>query len=183
MRLAIPEREARLAEFQVVEDAQGQIVGAIGFEIHQRDARIHSEAFRDFSQADAARAKLWTRLNALAINHGLVRLWTQESAPFWSHNGLQPASEEFARKLPEPWKQFGGNWSVLKLKDEEVLASLDKEFAMFMEAERARTSQTMEKARRLKTIITAVALLAGVVLIGLAVYLFVSRQAGAVPPP
>jgi hypothetical protein len=183
MRLPVAEREQRLAEYQVVEDDQGKIVGVLGFEICQRDARIHSEAFGDFSQADAARAKLWTRLNALAINHGVCRFWTQETAPFWSHNGLQSPTEELARKLPKPWEQLGGNWSVLKLKDEEAMASLDKEFAMFMEAERARTAETMEQARRLKTGITAIALIAGLVLISLAIFLFLSRQTGPLPPP
>src|ERR1051325_4145281 len=83
MRLPAAELEKRLTEFQVIEGPDGKIIGAIGFQLADRAARIHSEAFSDFGFADAARAAFWERVQNLASNHGVFRLWTQENAPFW----------------------------------------------------------------------------------------------------
>ena len=56
MRLPADELEKRLTEFQVVEAADGQIVGAIGVQIIRQHALLHSEGYTDFAVADAALA-------------------------------------------------------------------------------------------------------------------------------
>src|SRR5262245_24687114 len=83
MRLPVEDLEKRLTEFQVAEAEDGRIVGTVGLQTVARHARIHGEAFADFAAADAVRPQFWERIQTLAINHGIVRLWTREEAPFW----------------------------------------------------------------------------------------------------
>jgi hypothetical protein len=176
MKFSVPDLEKQLTGFQVAVNAEGQIVGAVGFEMQQRHGRIHSEAYSDFSAADVVRPLLWTRLQSLCSNHGVLRLWTQEISPFWSHNGLTPPGDEAERKkLPEAWSALEGNWLTLKLKDEEAIASLDKEFALFMESEKARTAGALDQARKLKVVATVIAFIAAFAGFGAALYLFVNR--------
>lgn len=87
------ELERRLTEFQVVETLDGQLFGALGMEISGRHGRLHSEAFSDFALADVLRPHLWERMQSVATNHGLVRVWTREKTPFWCHSGLHPATD------------------------------------------------------------------------------------------
>ena len=51
VRLPAGDLEKRLTEFQVVEAADGQIVGAIGVQIIGRHALLHSEGYTDFAAA------------------------------------------------------------------------------------------------------------------------------------
>lgn len=159
MKYPAEELARRITEFQVAEGADGKVLGAVGLQMAQRQGRIHSEAFGDFSVADHVRPLLWDRLNALAANHGLLRLWSQEQAPFWSHCGLVKADPEALEKLPEGWRGSPGSWLTLKLKEDiaEVI-SADKEFAMYMAAEKERTARAMQQAKMLKAIATLVAL-------------------------
>jgi hypothetical protein len=158
MYLAAEDLAKRITEFQIAESTEAKLVGAVGLQILDRQGRLHSEAFTDFSLADALRPQLWERLQSVATNHGLVRLWTQEQAPFWGQCGLANADSESLQKLPAGWRQLSGQWRTLKLKDdiEEVL-SVDKEFALFMESERQRTQRAFQQARVLKFIATLLA--------------------------
>ena len=171
MRLPVEDLDKRLTEFQVVETREGQIAGVIGFRMLHGQGWLHSEAFADFSVADTVRPLIWERIKTLSSNHGVLRLWTQESAPFWSRNGFQSASTEALKKLPEPWRESNGKWLTLQLKNEEAIASLDKELAMFMEAERRRTARAFERARVLKFIAMLVAVVFAVFVIGAIIYL------------
>ncbi len=157
MRLPVPDLEKRLTEFQVAEDAAGRIVGAIGFQMTDRQARIHSEAFPDFAAADPVRPLFWERLQVLMLNHGIVRIWTQEQAPFWKQHGLNPANPDALKKLPAAWAHSSEAWFTLKSKDEETIVSLEKELALFMEAEKQRTARAFQQARVLKFIATLLA--------------------------
>ena len=167
MRFPAGDLARRVTEFQVAADAHGRVIGAIGLQIAERQARIHSEGFTDFALAEELRPRLWDRLNSLANNHGLLRLWTQEDAPFWSRCGLQRPDDEALQKLPELWRAHKGSWLTLKLKDDlQTLASADQEFALFMAAEKLRTTRLLGRAKMLKVIATlmAVALLAAVII-------------------
>lgn len=167
----------RVTEFQIAESAESELVGAVGLEIAQKQGRIHSEAFTDFSLADQLRPMLWERLHAVATNHGLLRLWTQEKAPFWSHCGLSKADPEALQKLPAAWKTECPDWLTLKLKEDlETLVSLDKEFAMFMDSEKERTARAFQHAKILKIVATLIAL--GLFIVVLAAAFFVLRRGG-----
>ena len=133
----------RITEFQVAENGDLTIVGAVGLQITDRQGRVHSEAFTDFALADTLRPQLWT----------------QEQAPFWSRRELGNADAEALEKLPAAWRVLTGHWLTLKLKEDlEEVISADKEFALFMESERQRTQRSFQQARALKFIATLIAL-------------------------
>jgi len=171
MRLPADELERRLTEFQVVETADGQILGAIAVQIIRQHARLHSEAYADFSVADAARQLFWERIQAIASHHGVFRLWTQENSTFWSRCGFRIVITESLVHLPEEWKRFEGKWYSLQLKSEAAFATLEKELTMFRKSEKQRTTQTLDQARTLTTIITVIGFVIGIALIGFAFYL------------
>jgi N-acetylglutamate synthase-like GNAT family acetyltransferase len=184
MRLPDTDLERQLTDFQVVSDDTGLVVGTVAFQISLRHARIHSEAYEDFGLAEYARPVLWARIQTLATNHGLARLWTQEQSPFWSRNGFQPATEEALEKLPSNWDRFSTSWLTLKLKDEDTLASLDKEFALFVESEKQQRGQLLSQAKIVKTVIVAGLILISIALSVAAIWLFIrQRSGGSLPPP
>lgn len=159
----------RITEFQVAESSEGTLVGAVGLQIAEKQGRVHSEGFTDFALADHLRPMLWDRLQSVATNNGLLRLWTQENAPFWHHCGLAKADSEALAKLPSAWRSLPQDWLTLKLKDElEEVVSADKEFALFMEAEKQKSQRALQQARVLKVIATLLAVaLCIVVVVGL----------------
>lgn len=178
MRLPADELERRLTEFQVVETADGEVVGAIGVQFSKQHALIHSEGYFDFGIADAARQLFWERIQTLSANLGVFRVWTQERSPFWKSFGFQPPSSEILDRLPEEWRnEFVGGWLTHQLKNEEVItAALEKQFAGFMAGEKKETDWLAEKARNLRTAITVAGFAIGILGILIAAYLFIHRN-------
>lgn len=157
--------EKSFKEFQVVESAEGELLGALGMQIFGLEGFLHSEVFAHPEQADLLRDMLWARIQILAQNHGLVRMWTYFATPFWHRNGFQAPSPEILARLPEPLAGTRGNWIFIQLKEETApAASLDKEFAMFKEAEREQTEKIFRQARVMKMI---------AIILGIAVFLLV----------
>ena len=60
---------------------------ASGFSSASATGASHSEAFTDFAIADTARELLWNRIQTLASNHGILRVWTTEKTLFWRRSG------------------------------------------------------------------------------------------------
>jgi N-acetylglutamate synthase-like GNAT family acetyltransferase len=177
MLLPADELEKRLTEFQVAEAADGQLLGAIGIQIVRQHAWLHSESYLDFGHADAARQLFWNRIQTLASNHGVFRLWTQESSPFWSQLGFRPANAARLAELPTEWQSAKGEWFMLQLKDEQaIINALDKDFAAFMSTERLKTERTYEQARTLKTIITVIGFTIAILCFIVVGYLLIHRN-------
>lgn len=171
MNFAVEELAPRITEFQVAESAAGGLLGAVGLHVVERQGCVHSEAFTDFALADYLRPLLWDRIQALALNQSLLRLWTREQAPFWSHCGLVPAEAEGLEKLPAVWRGPVAGWLTLKLRDDvDVIIKADQEFALFMQAEKQRTAKSLQQARMLKTL--AVILAFGVLALAMAAMLY-----------
>ena len=159
MHLPHDELGKRITEFQLAETADGKLLGAVGLQLAERQGRVHSEAFFDFAHADLVRPLLWERIQAVARNHGLLRLWSREQAPFWNHCGMQKADEDVMQKLPAVWRGEPAEWRTLKLRDDlETVMSLDKEFALFKESEKQRTARAFYQARILKVIAVVISL-------------------------
>ena len=177
MGFPVDDLAKRITEFQVAEGPQAKVVGALGLQIAERQGRIHSECFSDFALAEQLRPLLWDRVHSVAINHGLLRLWTQEQAPFWNHCGLVVADAPTLEKLPAPWRATSSlPWLTLKLKEDIVtVVSLDKEFALFMESEKQRTARAFQHARLLKALATLIAL-AVLVLVMAAAFFIIRRR-------
>jgi len=171
--LSNAELQNRLTEFQVAESVDGKFLGAIGMQIAEKQGRIHSEGFKDFALADQLRPLLWERLQSVATNHGLFRIWTQERAPFWSRTGLNPPKAEMLQKLPALWKNLSGEWLALQLRDDAAIEAIsgDKEFEMFMASEKQSTQRMFGQARVLKFIAMAIAVLLAIFVIFVAIYL------------
>lgn len=182
MAFTTPDLEKRLTEFQLAETAEGKIIGTVALQVISGQGLIHSEAFADFSVADDVRPLLWERLQAVAMNHGLFRLWTREEAPFWGRCGLAVAPDAVLSRLPERWRGAAIRWLTLQLRDETAgTHSVEREFDLFMAAERQRTQAALDRAKMLKTIATIVAvMLAGVVLVA-SLYFLTRNPRGLMP--
>jgi N-acetylglutamate synthase-like GNAT family acetyltransferase len=174
MRLPADALESRLTEFQVVEHG-GEVAGAIGFQIVRTAALLHSEGYSDFSVADPARELFWERIQKLASNHGVFRLWTQENSPFWRHWGFQPADAENLERLPAEWKNSEEPWLTLELKNEAVInAALQNQFAGHLATEKKSAEEISARAKKVTTVVTI--LLFGFFFICLAVVLYLIKQ-------
>jgi N-acetylglutamate synthase-like GNAT family acetyltransferase len=176
MRLPADDLGRRLTEFQVVESGDN-IAGAIGFQIAGSAGLLHSEGYSDFSVADAARNLFWERIQKLAANHGVFRLWTQENSPFWLRWGFQPAGTEILERLPDEWKISGEKWFTLELKNEDAInAALKNRFAGFMDDEKKKTAQVSAQAKKLATLITIGGFAVFFVCIAILIYLIKRRN-------
>jgi hypothetical protein len=174
--------EKRLTEFQVAEDSDGKVVGAIGFLMAGRHGQIHSETYSDFSVTDFVRPLFWERLQILATNHGILRVWTREEAPFWKQNGLLAASVEALKKLPPQWADAAEPWLTLQLKNEDAISSVEKEVSLLLITEKQKTAKVVGQAKQFRKVLTVLAFLIVAVVFGLAMYAYIRhRQAGVLP--
>jgi N-acetylglutamate synthase-like GNAT family acetyltransferase len=155
--------EKRFKEFQVVVNEEGQLLGAIGLKVTGCEGLLHSEAFVHPEQADLLRQRLWERIKTVAQNHGLVRVWTQLEAPYWRQIELQAAPPEL--QVPADFGGATSKWLYVQLREEKANpVNIEKEFALFREAEKEATERLFRRARVLKMV-------AGVV--GVVVFLLV----------
>lgn len=177
MHVSEDDLERRLTEFQIVVDANGAFLGAIGLQVSREHARLHNEGFTDFSIADAARDLFWQRVQVLCSNHTVFRIWTQERSPFWKTFGFRPPDAETRARLPAEWQnEFEGAWLTLQLKDEAAIAAaLGTDLAGLMEAEKRQTESVREKAQTLRTTVTVIGFAIGILCIGAAIYLLIHR--------
>jgi N-acetylglutamate synthase-like GNAT family acetyltransferase len=165
------ELELRLTDFQVATDGQGNLLGALAFEIAGHQGRMHHEAFHDFGLADPLRGLLWKKIQLLAQNKSVFRVWTQENAPFWRNAGLQAPDREALALFPAKWSNDQGAWLTLQLRGAAAISALavDVEFANYVRAERERIEA---RSKVMKNIAMAAAILFGLLLFGLAIYAF-----------
>lgn len=176
MRYSPVELERRLTEFQVIEGVDGTIHGTIGLEINVRQGRLHSECFGDFSLSEAFRELLWSRMQNLTANHGISRLWIQETAPYWKQLGFHPATPEELTRLPAAWIPLPNEWLTLRLKAEEAFESpVEKEFEQFKAMERARTEQALARTKLANQIATMVAVILALLIMVASIYVWVHR--------
>jgi N-acetylglutamate synthase-like GNAT family acetyltransferase len=160
-QLPVAELEKRFTEFQVAASSTGEVAAAIGLQVSRADGKIHSEWFTDFALSDSLRPALWERLQAVAFNHGIYRLWTEESAPYWKKDaGFSVPTPELAARLPEDFGAARAGWLVLRLKDEAADPDLlEAQFAVFREAEQARREKLLRRAHAIKMIGTGLAVI------------------------
>ena len=170
------ELEKQFTDFQVAEDDQGKLAAAIGLHIEGGHGQVHSETFADFALTDALRPALWERLQVVAQNHGLFRMWTEETAPWWKKAaGFSTPSDELLQKLPESYGPRHPAWLTLRLKDEVAEPDyLEKQISMFKETERVRREKLMRRGRAMRIIGTVISAL--LLLFALTVLFYVLRK-------
>jgi N-acetylglutamate synthase-like GNAT family acetyltransferase len=134
----VVELQKHFTDFQIAEDEQGKVAGAIALHIEASHGQIHSEAFADVALTDELRPALWRRLQAVAQNNGLFRLWTVEAAPWWREQaGFSKPTDEILEKLPEVYGARDAAWLTLRLKDERAEPDLlEQQMAMYKETKR-----------------------------------------------
>ncbi|HUD83500.1 MAG TPA: hypothetical protein VMQ67_08345 [Candidatus Saccharimonadales bacterium] len=174
----VAELEKRFTEFQVAASATGEVVAAIGLQVAGTDGKIHSEWFGDFALSDALRPPLWERLQVVALNHGLFRLWTEESAPYWRKGaGFSSPPGELISRLPAEFGAARAGWLVLRLKDEGADPNLvEAQFAIFRDAERVRLEKLLQRAHALKMVGTGIAVILFLLALGTLVWFVHHRR-------
>jgi N-acetylglutamate synthase-like GNAT family acetyltransferase len=179
--------DKRFQEFQVVVAQDGTLGGALGLQIAGSEGHLHSEAFSRPEEADSMRQLLLQRVQIMMRNHGLFRAWTQLTTPFWHLNGFQPATEEQLAKLPAAFEPVAPAWFCLKLRDEPVgpALSIEKEFALFKEAEKQQVEKMYRQAKTLKLVATVIAFSVLLLILGSLALFFLrhrARQQGDLSP-
>ncbi len=145
--------EKKLTEFLVVESPEGLVQGAIGLEIFNNHARIHSEAFFDQTLAEEIRPILWERILTFARASGVTQLWTQEQSPFWEKVGMRRVSPKELQALPSRWRCTYPRWLHYKIVPEALLPEeLEKQITTLIERERSQLQKAVKLANIAKTI-------------------------------
>lgn len=161
----------RLQEFQVVEGAGGEIVGALGMQIEGQQAQLHSEAFASPEETSAVRARLWERVQMVSKNHGFVRLWTQLDPAVWGGNGFQEPSQDAAEKRPAAFGASTPPWLCLQLREDAALTpSIEKEFALFKEMQQEETQRIFRQAKVMKIVAALIVMAVFLLILVWAVY-------------
>jgi N-acetylglutamate synthase-like GNAT family acetyltransferase len=159
--LPADELEKRFIEFQVVFDEKGDLLGAIGLTMMVRHGHLHSEAYLHPEMEETLRPLLWERVMMVARNHGLVRFWTLEEAPFWKHfvGFKEPLPEELER-MPAGFGDVHAHWTTLKFADETIVSAkgmtLDEHLAEFRQAQEAELEKMKRRASQWKKLATVV---------------------------
>jgi N-acetylglutamate synthase-like GNAT family acetyltransferase len=164
--------EKRFTEMQVAETPDGQIAGAIGIKIERLHGQVHSEIISDPAHAAPLHEAFWQRLQILARNHGLFRLWTQSIDPYWTTLGFRKPDAKEQEKIPA---SFGaGEFLTFPLKEETAEGvSVEKEFELFTQSQRMETERLMQQAQTFKKFAYALLALAiGGLLVAAAIRFF-----------
>ncbi len=157
----VGELEKQFTDFQVAEDVRGEVAAAIALQIAGNQGRIHSETFADFGQTDLLRPRLWHQLQTTARLHGLFRLWTRETAPYWRKDaGFAEASREWLENLPAAFGAAGPGWLALRIREEGAdPEALARQFELFKIAEQEKREKVLQRARFLRVVGTFIAIL------------------------
>lgn len=158
-RLPGMELEKHLTEFQLATRPDGVVMAAIALRTMGAHGWLHSEAGYASEPADEYRQALWTRLQTLARNHGLTRLWmTSEPARFWRDAGFHPAATEDLQKLPAAMQAGARTWHTLALKSEVLLTpEVEQQFERLQQQQQVEAENIRRQAERLKWLAGSVA--------------------------
>lgn len=155
--------ERRVTEFQVAAAADGSITACIGFEIQGKQARVHSECYTCPQAAATLRPELFGRIQIVARNHGLYRLWmtASETPGFWKDTaGFKTPEPAHLKKLPPDWNVQGTPLEVLVLREEtEALVSAEKELELFAEMQRADRERFDRRTKQVRAIAVVLAVI------------------------
>lgn len=143
--------DKHLTEFQVAEAADGVLLACVALQLDGQQGKIHSPAYRSPEARRALEQPLWERVQSVAKNHGLWRLWTQDPNPFWRAHGFEDADANAREKLPPRFGPPDNAWLVVKLRDEVAPAiSFEHEFELFKQSQQDWTNRALRQARVLR---------------------------------
>lgn len=139
--------DKRVTEMQVAETPEGQIAGALGLKIERLHGQIHSEIIVDPAHEVALREAFWQRLQILARNHGLFRLWTGLAAPHWTRLGFKTPTDKEREKMPASFGASPEMFALALKEDSPEGLSVEKEFELFTQAQKIETERLMQQAQ------------------------------------
>lgn len=170
--LPTAELEKRLTEFQVIEDANGQLAGAIALQVEGHVGNLHSETFPDFSLTDTLRPLIWEKIQTLSSTYGLYRLWTREDTPFWKKDaGFSEPNEEIKKIFPPAFGSINDKWFSLWLRDEPALSTtIEKQLEQERNESEAHYNSLMGSANTMNFIKTGVEIFLFFGLVGVLIY-------------
>jgi N-acetylglutamate synthase-like GNAT family acetyltransferase len=158
-RLPVDDLERRFTEFQVVVDGDSQVLGTVGLQISANHGLLHGEAIAKPELADQVRELLWNRIQMVARNHSLDRIWSHMNTPFWRKTGFRAATEDELEAMPESLGEKR-NMFLLPLREGEGSAeAIEKQFAMLRalhEEESQQLQRRVSAVKKLALVLTVV---------------------------
>ncbi len=151
------ELEKHLTEFQLVEGLDGRLIGALGFQIIGKDARVYYEAYTHAETEALVKPQLWNRLKLMASNGGVHRVWTQEKSTFWDEAGFEPMSADDVDRLPAAFKGGVGGWRLIALRDEAAERRIEEEIGLFQAAHEDDQTRLLWQTKIIKWIAAIIA--------------------------
>lgn len=167
------ELEAYVAEFLVVtRDDGAELLAALGLLVEHNDALLHPEALAETEDADELRAALWRRVQILARNQGIQRLWTQEDADYWRTVGFALPAPPTVAGTTATFVDKSAAWLLCEMIDPDKAKQIVSEQMAIWQAARAQEAAELQaKIRRFRNFAM---LLASLVTIStLAIFLYV----------
>ena len=147
------ELEKQLTEFQVAVASDGTLLACIGLRIAGPHAKVHHETYRSLEMKTELRDAVWERVQSVARNHGLCRIWIEEADAVWRERGFVEAEPALLRKLPASFGDRGRSWKTLPLREEiSPAVSLEREFELFKQSQREKSDRALRRARALKVV-------------------------------
>jgi N-acetylglutamate synthase-like GNAT family acetyltransferase len=168
--------EKFFTEFQIVPGDGGVALAAVGLLVEGSEGLLHSEAIIPADSPDPFRAALWKRILIVARNHGAVRIWTQEDAPFWQQQGFSKATAVQLADLKTTFADPSASWVVCQVIDP---AKASQKIAQTMALwEASRQSESEDLKRKIQNFRNGAFILAAVVIgamLLIAIYVFLRR--------
>ena len=172
-QFSVPDLEKRFTEFKVVVSEAGDLLGGLGMQICGHHANLHSEAFTRPELEDELRQLIWERLQVVAVNRGIVRFWTRETAPFWIHYaGFKELGNDERTALPSSWEDPHTRWLTLALReDPQPTALIAQHLDWFKAQQQENMNRVLFRAKVVRGAATVMAFMVFIALVVVGVYL------------
>ena len=167
--------ERFVTEFILVPNDDGLPLASIGLQAEGDQGLVHSEAILPGQDDEALRAALWQRLQIIARNHGIVRLWTLEDAVFWTTR-FESAPDSVVRGLGATFADPTASWWICVLRDpERAQRLLDERMALWEAHRQSDAHQFSDTIARIRQAAFIIAGLVIAMMVGMVVYLVARR--------
>jgi N-acetylglutamate synthase-like GNAT family acetyltransferase len=160
-QFSVHDLERRFTEFKLAVSDSGELYGGLGMQISGPHANLHSEAFNRPELEAELRQALWEKIQVVALNRGVLRFWTQESAPFWKHYaGFKEAETAERSLLPVGIGDPHDNWLTLVVREETQPAPIiEQQLAWFKAHQQENLNRLQYRAKVVRGTVTLMAFL------------------------
>ncbi len=153
------ELEKRFTEFQIISNEKADIVASFGVHAQGKEAHIHTESYAPDAPREEIRELIWKRVQTLAENRGLMRLWADDQ-DFWKKRGFAKPGEKVLKKGIELFGSTMERRLTLQLREEADIHKLaEAQFELFQQSSQAERERILNRGNLYKNIALAVAAL------------------------